>query len=295
MCILKVEIFFRLNFLKMVKLNQLVFLFISIYFIIVLNSCQSGANKTANSIETQVLYENFITVENSGVNYKIPSPMEMFIFMNRTGSPFLNYKTHKVEKCNDYLSTKSKAINFGIYTADLAYCAVFGDFQQTIIYFNTSRLLANSLGLYEGYGAKIAERIDKNITSIDSLLEISADSYYLTNQFLEEQGSDDVLALILVGGWIEGLYLAIESVNGIDMDNPIVERIADQQLLLEGLLGYLRNNESSKNITEVIQELEQLQEVFDELYFNDENTIITVNQFVNISNEVISLRNSYIK
>ena len=79
------------------------------------------------------------------------------------------------------------------------------------------------------------------------------------------------------------------------MENPIVERIADQQVLLENLLGFLQNNDNSNNIKEVIEELKPLQEVFDELYFNDENTIITQKQFVNISNEVISLRNNYIK
>lgn len=282
----------------MINLNKPIYLFIvSCLVILIYPACQSGKNEKDKSdiIENNVLYENFIEVENSGINYKIPSPMEMFIFLNKTGSPFLNYKTHKVEKWNNYLSTKAKAINFGIYTADLAYCAVYGDFQQTIVYFNTSRQLANSLGLYEGFGAKVAERIDKNITSIDSLLEISADSYHLTNHFLESQGQGDVLGLILVGGWIEGLYLAIESVGGINMENPIVERIADQQVLLENLLGFLQNNDSSNNIKEVIEELKPLQEVFDELYFNDENTIITQKQFVNISNEVISLRNNYIK
>lgn len=282
----------------MTKLNKLVFLFIVVSLVMfIYPSCQSNKNRSdiVENIETEVLYENFVEIENSGINYKIPSPMEMFIFLNKTGSPYLNNKTHKVEKYSDYMSTKSKAINFGIYTADLAYCAVFDDFQQTIIYFNTSRQLANSLGLHEGYGAKVAERIDKNITSIDSLLEMSADSYSLTNQFLEKQGHDGVLGLVLVGGWIEGLYLAIESVDGIDMENPIVERIADQQVLLESLLGYLHNNIASKNITEIIQDLEQLQEVFDELYFNDENTIITSKQFVDISNEVITIRNNYIK
>jgi len=40
--------------------------------------------------------------------------------------------------------------------------------------------------------------------------------------------------------------------------------------------------------------LKKLQEAFDELYFNDENTVITEKQFVDISNEVKSLRNKFI-
>lgn len=263
--------------------------------IILLCSCNSNKSKSkiSENIEKQVLYENFIEIESSGVNYKIPSPMEIFIFLKKSEAPFLVDKMHKTNKSNTYPSRKSQALNFGIYSADLAYCAVFGDFQESLNYFNSAKYLANSLGLHEGFGEEMASRIDGNLNSIDSLMEISADSYHLANQFLENQGQADILGLILVGGWIEGLYLAIESVDGIDMNNPIIERIADQQVLLENLLGYLRDHESSQNISEIIENLKPVQEVFDELYFNNETTLITEKQFVDISNEVKYLRNTY--
>jgi len=278
---------------KTVKLTILFILTNSI--LLLFQSCQSNKSKSEKykDLDDQLLYENFIEVEQTGVNYKIPSPMEMFIFLKKADAPFLNNKTHKTQKCINYISKKEKAINFGIYSADLAYCSVFGDFQQTLIYFKTIKQLADNLGLHEGFGKQMATRIDKNLTNIDSLMEISADSYYKANRFMEEQGQTDIMGLMLVGGWIEGLYLAIESVNDIN-NSPITERIADQQVLLENLLGYLQKNQNSDDITKVIQDLEQLQEVFDELYFNDENTIITKNQFVNITNGVKSLRNIYI-
>ena len=279
------------------KINRFKILSIFIYLVFIsLGSCKSDKSnsKINKTIENDVLYENFIEIETSGVNYKIPSPMEMFIFLEKSDAPFLTSTTHNIEKVNTYPSRKSQAINFGIYSADLAYCAVFGDFQQTLNYFNAAKTLANKLGLHEGFGETIALRIDENLNNIDSLMEISADSYFLANQFLENQGQTDLLGYILIGGWIEGLYLAIESVEGIDMKNPIIERIADQQVLLENLLGYLTNNQTSTNITEAISELEKLQQVFDELYFNDENTLITEKQFVDISNEVVALRNSFI-
>lgn len=279
------------------KISKLKTQSIFICFVLIsLGSCKSDRSnsKINKTIENDVLYENFIEIETSGVNYKIPSPMEMFIFLEKSDAPFLTNTTHNIEKVNTYPSRKSQAINFGIYSADLAYCAVFGDFQQTLNYFNAAKTLANKLGLHEGFGETIALRIDENLNNIDSLMEISADSYFLANQFLENQGQTDLLGYILIGGWIEGLYLAIESVEGVDMKNPIIERIADQQVLLENLLGFLTNNQTSTNITEAISELETLQQVFDELYFNDETTLITEKQFVDISNEVVALRNSFI-
>ncbi len=262
----------------------------------VLASCHHVSNKSKKAPETEPksLYENFIEVENSGVNYKIPSPMEMFIFIEKTDAPFVLNDLHNFENVDNYPSRKSQAINFGIYSADLAYCAVFGDYQATLNYFDAAQKLAEKLGLHEGYGEKIATRIDNNLNNIDSLMEIAADSYSQANQFLESQGQSDILGLILVGGWIEGLYVTIESVGKLDINNPLIERIADQQVLLENLMGYLNNQEPTKAVEEVKKDLEPIQDAFDELYFNDDNTIITQKEFVDISNEVMSLRNIYI-
>ena len=281
----------------MAKTHQFKIILVFISSLLLLSTgCKSDKSKTKSIdfIDSEVLFENFIEVEDLGVTYKIPTPIELFIFLKKTDAPYLYDKTHKPEKCNNYQSRKSQALNFGIYSADLAYCSVFGDFQATLKYFNAANSMASNLGLHEGYGERIAKRIDENMNSIDSLIEISADSYYLANQFLENQGQKDILGLILVGGWLEGLYLTIESIENLDTDSPIMERIADQQILLENLLGFLKNTGNSKKINEVISNLENIQEVFDELYFNNEEIIITKKQFVNISNEVILLRNLYI-
>jgi len=274
------------------KIQIIKYLIISV-FIIVLTSCNSDNKKSDKQTDTALSYDNFIDIQKSGETYKIPSPMELFIFLKETKSPFLADKLHNPQKYSDYMTKKTRALNFGIYTADLAYCAVFGDFQKAIFYFNTSQRLADEMGLYEGYGEQIAARVNNNLSNIDSLIEISAESYDLINTFLEEQGQADLLGLFLVGGWVEGLYLSVESVKGLDVNSPVIERIADQQLLLENLINYLKEN-SCKINDDLIKDLENIQQTFDDLYFNDENTIITQKQFVNISNEIILLRNKYI-
>ena len=268
-------------------------LILSISATIFLVSCNSENKKTNKSNEDVLAYDNFIDIKKSGETYKIPSPMELFIFLKETKSPFLADKLHNPKSYTNYMTKKTRAVNFGIYSADLAYCAVFGDFQKAIFYFNTNQKLADEMGLYEGYGEQIAERVNSNLSNIDSLIEISAESYDLTNTFLEEQGQSDLLGLFLVGGWVEGLYLAVESVKGLDVTSPVIERVADQQLLLENLINYLKEN-SCKINEDLIKDLENIQQAFDDLYFNDENTIITQKQFVNISNEIILLRNKYI-
>lgn len=263
-----------------------------LFFVLLFWSCKSGSQKEEinKKIEDDVLYENFIDVKTPEVTYKIPSPIELFLFLKKSGSNYMVESLHEAQNHLNYQSSDKKAINFGIYAADLTYCTVYGDQQATIIYFDAAKKLASDLGLVQGFGEKIAHRIDENLSNVDSLIDITTDSYYTAMSFLEEQGQGELLGLILIGGWVEGLYLTIESVNELEMTNPVIERVADQQLLLDNLLAFLENNFEHKNNQKYIELLKEVQEEFDELYFNDENTIITKNQFVDIANKVKEIR-----
>lgn len=281
-----------LNITLMVKTKW----FLGIVFIsIIIQSCKF--DKTNNSNKTDkndILFENFVDVENTGVNYRIPSPIELFVLLGKTNTKYLPQVLNKPNNLSIYQTKKAKALNFGIYAADLAYCSVFADNQASIQYFSCTKKLATDLGLYEGFGQTIANRVNQNLNNIDSLIDITSESYNGALQFIEDQGLTDLQGMILAGGWIEGVYITIESVNDYRTDTMLVERVADQQLLLENLINFLSENNVSENIESVIINLKDIQEAFDELYFNNENTIITKQQFVNIANKVKTLRNNIV-
>ncbi len=267
--------------------------FIGVILFFLLYSCSSGNKKTALSgIDKMDEGDSYSQPEDE--NFRIPSPMELFVFMEKSEAPFVKEALSNPNRHTEFINNKSKALNLGVYSADLAYCAVYGNIQEAIVYFNTAKILATGLGLHEGYGAEIAMRIDDNLNNIDSLKDITTESFSEANLFLEEQGLSDIQGLIIAGGWVEGLYLALKSVNGNDLSNPVMERIADQQVLLENLLKYLNRYSESSNVLEIISQLDELQEIYDQLYYNDENTRITKEQYVAIVNKVAVLRDSMI-
>lgn len=259
-----------------------------------LSSCVS--DKKSKTKETDIidaqLSGDMNDLESSHVNFKIPSPMEVFAYMKRNGSTFIPDVLNNPDNHRKYDTKQSKALNFGIYTADLAYCCVFEDFQNSITYFSVAKLLASELGLNEGYGNKMADRVSENLSNIDSLREIAVDSYFEAHLFLEEQGSADLMSLIIYGGWIETLYLATETAKLVKLEDPVFERIADQRILLENIIAYFKKNGS---YPEILKDLEELEIVYDELNFNEDSVLITKKQFVDISNKTTELRNTYIQ
>ena len=93
-------------------------------------------------------------------------------------------------------------------------------------------------------------------------------SYY--GSYLKENERQDVAAIVLVGGWIEGLYLATKLVGTSDIkNNKLVDRILEQKLSFNIVQRMLEDNkqkatgETNEDIVEMIAQLQQLKKSFD--------------------------------
>ncbi len=232
---------------------------------------------------------------NSKVVYRVPTPIEFFMFFYNAGGSFKPDRLLSTDDAARYLSMKEKAIAFGLYASDLAYSAVFGQNQQTISYFETNKALADDLGFTRGYGKDLMQRFRSNLDNVDSLYNLTADSYWEVFKFLEDQDKVELLSYITVAGWVESLYL---SYNALDKfkTNEITNSLADQQYVLENLKAYLEEVHPQKyesdNVFKLISDINQ---AYMELYNNPDSITMTKEQFENIKKRVNESRAMLVK
>jgi hypothetical protein len=273
------------------NINKILIINIIILFFIV-GACTHKPGKNSNLlIESDSIDSEIV---NNGTIYKIPSPIELFQFMEQSGTGYNKDKLNNASQVDNYLSTYKKATNFGIYAADMAYCSVFGDYQETLLYFNATKKLAQELDLYNSFGEELANKINSNLVEVDSLIDISTQSYDDVTTYLEDQGMTDIQCLIVAGGWIESLYLCFSTNKNLKSNIEMSQRIVDQQILLENLINFLENNQHSTNVKNILAKLKDLQMEYDVLYTNNDKTIITQQQFANIANKVTEIRNEIV-
>jgi hypothetical protein len=227
------------------------------------------------------------------ITYKLPSPVEFYIFLEDNGASYQKDLINSAENKAKYYTVQSKTLNFGIFVSDLAYSTVFGQHQETFSYFKITRELADELGYAEGFDKALVQRVENNQYNLDSLYQISNDAYWDACNYLEDQERRDALALIYTGGWLESVYLAVNSVTEFDLENPVVVRIAEQQILLDNLIGTMYSLDPDMQPQEILDKLIGLQEIFDQLYDNTD-VVITQEQFDEISNAIKSFRNEIV-
>jgi len=289
----------------------------SFLFTLFITSC--SGDKTEEEIvnakdTTQVSAE--VKKEYSGYEtfFQVPSPGEMLSFIKSVGKRDKSKISilNSTENINKYTDEKSKALNFGIYSTDLSYCSIFNLGSESIKYFKVVKQLGDQLGLSATIKPEVLARIEKNIDNTDSLVVITDDLYYSSFERLEEGKQGNVLALVVAGGWLESVYIAVNMVDKFQKDNPVIQRIADQKYTLENLIEFLKKHEeNSPDVRQVKADLEDLMKSFNllkEEKISDTslkqegvkkfigggiNLVIDEKLFNEIKTKVLKLRNNY--
>ncbi len=197
--------------------------------------------------------------------YQIPSPDEMFAFIKQGGFKYNKSLVNSTDELTKYVSPKSQALNFGIYTGDLAYTAAFEEYQSTIKYFGAVRKLADQLGIASAFDESMVARIQNNLSSSDSLVSITGDSYFTIVDYLEQNGRGKTLALMAAGGWLESMYIVVSSINKFEANSPAIERLADQKLTLDNLFEYMNKYTSDNSVASAIEDFKSVKAAFDQL------------------------------
>ncbi|PCJ27624.1 MAG: hypothetical protein COA97_03110 [Flavobacteriales bacterium] len=211
----------------------------------------------------------------------IPSPLETASIFQEAGAEYNTDITNPVENVSNYSTNAQKALNFGVYGADLSYANIFDQSQESMFYMNCTKKMSDGLGITSAFDAATMERIEENINNRDSLLTIINDAFWIADAHLKENGQDHLSALIIAGGWIEGLYLGTKSLNlETAPNNNLMQRIADQKYSLNNLMELLITY-NNPDVIALEQKMKVLQSVFDKI--EEKTTETTVSNTGGIS------------
>lgn len=196
--------------------------------------------------------------------YNMYMSVELSTMFETAGAVFDKEILNSYVNTERYITSYKKAMNLGVYAVDLSYCRAFEQFEIAGRYFSAMQNVSSQLGIPQDYFEKTAQRFERNLTEKDSLIAIANEIYYETENYLKENERFATASVIVMGGWIEALYIgtlvAIESEN-----TDIFERIADQKYSLNNLLVMLRDYQENEVIAEYIEQLKNLRVMLNSL------------------------------
>jgi len=291
------------------KFNQFIFFSFSALIAIGLASCgTSSSNKDENSKE----FEDAESLPDQleGLVYNIPSPSEIPYLLQATGAEFNESLVNSRSKVDQYSSRTDKAaLNLGVYAADIGYLSSYDKTQEAIDYLESAKTLADGLGVIGSFDVEVLQQFEANISKKDSLSRLLDRTIKKTEIFLKDDNRNKLSALVVTGGFIEGLYISTGLVRSYPKDllptdaknlvlTPIIQVILNQKKSVTDLVKMLSAVEQTEPVASLTTDLKALEAEYaalnieEQIKNNTANLVLTDKNLVEITNIVGKMRNS---
>lgn len=208
--------------------------------------------------------------EKNEIFYGILNPVEISSIFNRLGVPYNSAIINPVSNKDLYQSNAKASINTGIYGVDLGYIKIFGVGQGMIDYMVTIREMSNKLGIPDRYVTEPIRIMQSDIADPDTIMQLMNNAFEEMENHLRTGGRESTAGLMVLGGWVESLYISTQLVY--DPSNPdpeAIEKIAEQKFTLTTLLSFLKNYYDDPVVVYYTKKLKYLKRYFDsfDIYF----------------------------
>ena len=240
--------------------------------------------------------------EGAMVYYSLPSPLEVAYIVENSGINYEPGVLHKTELGVRYSTTKSQAINLGIYGSDLSYSILFNQQQVALKYLDCIKELSSGLDVTDTTSIKKLREMEDNIHDKDKLKKIVAQTFFHSDALLKENSRRPTAIMIVAGMWIESLYIATQLSNGNPESNPSLTRcIVEQGLVFDDLLGMLSSVPGNEDVAYIKSKIEVIGSDYDQIknslggtfVFTGEHLTVDAAAFKRICDDIKAVRTEF--
>ncbi len=226
-----------------------------------------GGSKTAeqDQLAADSLNKTLLATEVKEVLYPLPTPFEMTRLLNDIGAVYSAKNLNSTNRIEKYFTESSKAVNLGIYGADLAYASTYQQQQDIQVYLNAIKTLADQLGVTYDYSRLLSDEYKAKFNNKDSLTAIVTNTIYDTYQYLDEKSNPDLAVSMVSGMWVELMYIGTNISQASFNSTGLVDIISKQKDSYEKVMSLLAAHNTNADIKALETKLMPLKAAFDKV------------------------------
>jgi len=201
------------------------------------------------------------------VFYALPSPLELSLLFKTEGVQYIPSVMHALSERDRYLLSKKKALNLGVYGADLSYAGLFSKHEDAIAYLKVCQVIGDEIGIGETFEQELISRLEKSPNSRDTLRMVISDFFLNNETFLRNPEQQNVSTYVIAGGWVEALYLGSHMTDENSDAEGVKNILASQKFSLENLIELLNSIEDKGSFNNLNQHLLELLELYQKVTY----------------------------
>jgi hypothetical protein len=272
-----------------------VFLSILLALTLLTISCKSGKNVNEEvDLGAEMLgILDSIPAEPKEIFYQMSLPVEMARLFEQVGANYFPEILNSTDQLSRYDTPLKVAMNLGVYGVDLSYVKIFDRQLDEVNYFGAIQGLSDELGIPADLYSDVLKNLERYVSNKDTLARVATKIYRSTDNYLREKGEGSSAAMIMMGGWIEGIYIATQIYERDQTNIKLLEKIAEQKYSLNSLISLMNNYHGKEEMTEYLLMLKNLRRSFNrfQIYYKTNDVKVdTVNKVISASKYYINAK-----
>lgn len=240
----------------------LVFIPVFLISVIAVNSCKSGKDKKDQK-KIEIVEIDDISSEIEKAIYPLPTSVEVIKMLTELEVGYIIGVSNSVDNAKNYITSKSQAINMGIYGADLSYATLYNMNQDVINYLDAIRGLANDLNMSKIYSKALYEEIKESFDNRDMLVSLLTKSFNNTYSYLTDNDQQSLALMVVAGAWVEGMYITTHISESVYHVEGIVKVLLEQKESFELFLEIAAPHSEDPVVKEILDILDPIREVYE--------------------------------
>jgi hypothetical protein len=222
--------------------------------------------------------------------HALPSSAEVIKMLTDLEVGYIFGITNPVENSKKYFTSSARAINMGVFGADLSYTTLYKMQQEVINYLDAIRSLTSELNMSKIYDETLYDKIRQNFDNRDELVKILTAAFDITYNYLFENDQQNLALLVVGGAWVEGMYLTTHVSEAAYQVAGFSKNLLEQKKSFELYLEITKPYMSDPVISDFVGKLEPINQVYKGL-----TTSLTMKNIQDITKAITTIRNQIVQ
>ena len=225
---------------------------------IIMMACSNDGNKKTQKAASEIDDVSISQIIEDFENIPTPTSIDLMKMVNSLGVSYVFEATNSLANQESYLSTKQKALNLGVYSADLSYEVAYQRKAETEEYLKCILEMASDLNISID-ASSISDKFQNNINNVEELTSVVKDLFKDSQYILNQTSQTETALLFLVGSWVESAYICVTASDLASNNMDFIKVAVSHFEYSATILKYLESRKDNADFSEFYETLNGLQ------------------------------------
>ena len=241
------------------------------FSVLLITSCGPKVVENREEQITKDTLKDAVVADVSLIRSNIPNPSAISKNFNKAGYSYMKNLLNPSSKASSYSTKYQAAFGMGAYGADLGYIGAYNQNGDASDYLTQVAKLAQQLKIESAFDPAFIQKM--GAAKGDSINDMMNEAFAKAERNLRSNDRMATAAIVIAGGWIEGLHIAVEAIGTKPKDAKNTDLYHDIYVhvyAFQHVQDLLNQYEKDPDCKKLLDDLKPYNDVF-EVYANAPN------------------------